>query len=75
LKQFLRFGEMKERGYFSNRMAAARRIAEGFPAPYELGPNTLAWDLDEVEAYVASLPRRVPKVSGKPASTAKLEAV
>jgi hypothetical protein len=61
-----RFKEMKERGYFHDRVAAARAMERGFPAPRELGPNTLAWDLDEAEAYVAALPRRVPKASTKP---------
>ena len=51
---------MKERGYFANRMAARRAVQRGFPAPYELGPNTLAWDLDEVEKYDETRPRRLP---------------
>jgi hypothetical protein len=75
LRRFARFKEMQERGYFHDRVAAARAIDRGFPAPLELGANTLAWDLDEVEAFVAALPRRIPKVSGKTASAAKLEAV
>jgi hypothetical protein len=61
VRRFVRFAEMQERGYFANRMAAWRAVRSGFPAPYELGKNTLAWDLDEVEAYVATLPRRVPE--------------
>jgi predicted DNA-binding transcriptional regulator AlpA len=64
-RRFARFKEMKERGYFNDRMAAARAVQNGFPAPIELGPNTLAWDLTEAEAYVASLPRRVPGTSGR----------
>jgi predicted DNA-binding transcriptional regulator AlpA len=63
-----RFREMKERGFFNDRVAAARAVERGFPAPRELGPNTIAWDLDEAEAYVASCPRRVPKA--KPPSDA-----
>jgi predicted DNA-binding transcriptional regulator AlpA len=59
-RRFVRFAEMQERGYFANRMAAWRAVRSGFPAPYELGKNTIAWDLDEVEVYVATLPRRVP---------------
>jgi predicted DNA-binding transcriptional regulator AlpA len=59
-RRFARFKEMRERGYFANRMAAWRAVQNGFPPAYELGKNTIAWDLDEVEAYVATLPRRVP---------------
>ena len=30
-----------------------RRAKDGtFPKPYRLGPNTVAWDLDEVEAAI-----------------------
>jgi predicted DNA-binding transcriptional regulator AlpA len=76
-----RFKEMKERGFFNDRVAAARAIERGFPAPRELGPNTIAWDLDEAEAYVASRPRRVPTAKasapsakrGRPAKTASSE--
>jgi hypothetical protein len=53
-----RFNEMKERGFFNDRVAATRAVKRGFPPPIELGPNTVAWDLDEAEAYVAALPRR-----------------
>jgi len=70
-RRFARFKEMKERGYFNDRMAAARAVERGFPAPYELGPNTIAWDLDEVEAYDKSRPRRTPKTGAKkPAAAA-----
>jgi predicted DNA-binding transcriptional regulator AlpA len=65
MRRFARFKEMKALGYFNDRTAAARAIERGFPAPFELGPNTLAWDLDEVEAYIATRPRRVPKTGAK----------
>lgn len=29
-----------------------------FPAPIELGPNSLAWHRSEIDAWRASLPRR-----------------
>jgi predicted DNA-binding transcriptional regulator AlpA len=64
-KRFARFKEMQERGYFNDRMAARRAVERGFPAPIELGPNTIAWDLAEVEAYASILPRRMPN-GGKP---------
>jgi predicted DNA-binding transcriptional regulator AlpA len=68
--RFARFKEMKERGYFANRMAAWRAVRNGFPAAYELGPNSIAWDLDEAEAYVAKLPRRIPgKQTPQPPTT------
>jgi predicted DNA-binding transcriptional regulator AlpA len=69
--RFARFKEMKERGYFANRMAAWRAVRNGFPAAYELGPNSIAWDLDEAEAYVAKLPRRIPGKTN-PAATNNL---
>jgi predicted DNA-binding transcriptional regulator AlpA len=69
-RRFARFKELKALGYFSNRMAAWRAVQNGFPPAYELGPNTVAWDLDEVEAWLASRPRRAPKTGGKaPVST------
>jgi predicted DNA-binding transcriptional regulator AlpA len=60
-RRFARFKEMKERGYFNDRMAARRAVERGFPSPIELGPNTITWDLDEVESYIDSRPRRTPK--------------
>jgi hypothetical protein len=43
-------------------MALARAIAwYGFPKPLALGANTLAWDLNEIDTWVASRPRIVPK--------------
>jgi hypothetical protein len=66
---------MKERGYFNDRTAAARAIDRGFPAPIEFGPNTLAWDLDEVEEYVSSRPRRVPKTGAAKTHASVAEAV
>jgi len=64
-RRFARFKQMQELGYFANRMAVRRAVQNGFPAPYELGPNTVAWDLDEAEAYAAGLPRRRPGSKAK----------
>jgi predicted DNA-binding transcriptional regulator AlpA len=61
-RRFARYKRLKELGYFDNRTSLARAIQAGFPAAYELGPNTVAWDLDEVEAWFDSRPRRTPKI-------------
>ena len=60
-----RYKQLHEEKIFSNRMDAARKIAAGFPAPLELGPNTLAWDYDEILDWLASRPRRHPKCDSK----------
>jgi hypothetical protein len=65
-RRLARFKEMKERGYFANRMAEWRARQRGAPAPYELAPRTLAWDIDEYDAYLANR-RRLPK-SGEAAT-------
>jgi hypothetical protein len=48
---------MVELGYFKHRMSPSRMQAEGFPPPYALGPNSIAWDLDECEAWLSTRPR------------------
>ena len=41
-----------------SRSQAWRKIRAGrFPAPVQMGPNSIAWYRDEVEAYVDSPPR------------------
>jgi predicted DNA-binding transcriptional regulator AlpA len=76
--RFIRFKELKERGVFNDRMDAARKIDAGFPPPYEMSPNVIAWDADEVEQWLASRPRRRPKTGSKKpildADTANVEA-
>jgi predicted DNA-binding transcriptional regulator AlpA len=80
-RRFARFNEMKERGFFQNRMAAWRAVHDyGFPAPIEMAPNTVAWDLDEAEAHVATLPRRAPgqpsrKKGGRKPSTTNVTTI
>ena len=54
-----RYEEMHARGFFPNRTTARRMVEKGFPRPIELGPNMIAWDLDEAESHVATLPRRM----------------
>ena len=73
-RKWIRYREMKERGYFNNRPACNRAIAAGYiPAPVELGENTLAWDVDELAEFDAKRPRRHPKSSYTP--SVKAEAV
>jgi predicted DNA-binding transcriptional regulator AlpA len=64
-RQFVRFKELHERGVFHDRMDAARKVAAGFPKPIEMGPNSIAWDLEEVDAWLASRPRRQPKTGAR----------
>lgn len=56
MRRYLRFNDLVARGLFNNRTSLARAIRAGrFPGPVELGPNSKAWPLDEVEAYEAQL--------------------
>ena len=42
-----------------SRVQLWRDIRAGiFPAPFELGPNRIAWSRSEIEAWKASRPRR-----------------
>jgi predicted DNA-binding transcriptional regulator AlpA len=62
----VRYRYLKEEGIISDRMALARAIDwYGFPRPIALGANTLAWDLDEVKAWITSRPRVAPKTGAK----------
>jgi len=62
-----RFRRLKVEGIVDNWMTLRRWIAnEGFPAPIALGPNSVAFDMAAVYAWVASRPRRVPKISQRP---------
>jgi hypothetical protein len=65
-KRYVRYADLLADGIFTNRMDAARKVASGFPAPIELGPNTICWDREEVAAWLASRPRRRPKTGAKP---------
>jgi hypothetical protein len=68
-----RFRRLKGEGIVDNWMTLRRWVAnEGFPAPIALGPNSVAFDMAAVYAWVASRPRRIPKVSQRPKP--KLEA-
>lgn len=71
--KLVRYKQLNEEGIIPDRMALARKIEkERFPKPLAMGPNTLAWDYDEVCAWVASRPRRAPKTGAKkPVNTAE----
>jgi prophage regulatory protein len=57
-RKILRESEVKERSGKS-RAQRWRDIRAGrFPAPVELGPNSIGWFEDEVEEWLASRPRR-----------------
>jgi hypothetical protein len=59
----VRYAFLKEKGIITNRMQLARAIQKyGFPQPLEIGTNTLAWRWEEIEAWIDSRPRRIPKV-------------
>ena len=41
-----------------SRVQCWRRIRKGtFPAPVQLGPNSIGWIEDEIDAWLASRPR------------------
>jgi predicted DNA-binding transcriptional regulator AlpA len=70
--EFIDYKYLEQNKIVTNRMCLARAIElYGFPKPVALGANRLAWHLDEVQAWIASRPRRAPKTgkSGDPDET------
>jgi predicted DNA-binding transcriptional regulator AlpA len=66
---FVNYRYLEDEGIMPNRMTLARSIEQlGFPKPVELGKNRIAWNLDEVRAWLASRPRRTPKTGARKAS-------
>ena len=58
MARYLRYPDLKARGIVNNRMTLRRWIAEnGFPAGVQLGPNSVAWREDEVDAWLSSRQR------------------
>jgi prophage regulatory protein len=58
MAKYLRFADLKARGIIDNRVTLQRWVAElGFPPAVKLGPNTLAWREDEIEAWLGSRER------------------
>ena len=53
----VRFADLKRRKIINNWPTLLRWIErEGFPSGFKLGPNTLVWFEDEIEAWIASRP-------------------
>ena len=56
-RRILRDPQVRERTGLS-RVQRWRRVRKGtFPAPVQLGPNSIGWYEDEVEAFIANRPR------------------
>lgn len=52
ITRYLRFGDLKARGIVGTRTTLSRWIRDNhFPAGVLLGPNTVAWPEDEIEAW------------------------
>jgi prophage regulatory protein len=55
MPRYLRFADLKAAKIIDNRMTLSRWIKNnGFPRPVKLGPNTVAWPEDEVQAWLES---------------------
>jgi predicted DNA-binding transcriptional regulator AlpA len=66
---FVTFRYLQSENIMPNRMTLARSIEQlGFPQPLALGKNRIAWRLEEVEAWLASRPRRTPKTGANKAA-------
>jgi predicted DNA-binding transcriptional regulator AlpA len=70
---FVNYRFLEAEGIVPNRTTLSRSIEQlDFPKPVELGKNRIAWDLDEIRAWLASRPRRMPgnkkKASSRPES-------
>jgi predicted DNA-binding transcriptional regulator AlpA len=72
---FVNYRYLEQNRIVTNRMYLARAIEYyGFPKPIAFGANRLAWDLAEVEAWIASRPRRAAKTGAKKPKPAAAEA-
>ncbi len=66
----LRYPEVERRTGLS-RVTIWRKVRAGtFPAPRELGPNSVGWLESEIEAWRESRPRRGPTAPTAPQPTA-----
>jgi predicted DNA-binding transcriptional regulator AlpA len=69
---FVTYRYLEAEGIMPNRMTLARAIDQlDFPKPIALGKQRIAWDLDEVRAWLASRPRRSPKTGANEAAPNK----
>jgi predicted DNA-binding transcriptional regulator AlpA len=59
MSALLRYTDLKARRIINNWPTLLRWIErEGFPAGFNLGPNTRAWREADVEAWLASRPSK-----------------
>ena len=57
-KRLYRYADLEAIGIVSNRPTLSRWIKSGrFPAPIQLGPNSVAWIADEVDSHLKQLAR------------------
>ena len=60
MRRYVKFRGLRENGVVDNRVTLSRWIREqGFPPPVQLGPNSVAYPVDEVEAWLASRKREL----------------
>jgi hypothetical protein len=63
---FINYRYLERQGIMPNRVTLMNSINKhGFPPPIELGANRLAWDLEEVQQWLATRPRRYPGTRAK----------
>ena len=64
-------GKEVERRTGKSRIQRWRNVKAGtFPAPVETGPNRIGWFEDEIDAWLASLPRRTYSAETAPEAAA-----
>ena len=62
MTRYIRFADLKKKGIVNIRCTLRRWIMnEGFPTPTYLGPNSAAFQEDQVEAWIKSRPQRAPQ--------------
>jgi predicted DNA-binding transcriptional regulator AlpA len=60
---YVKYEHLVEQGIIASRPQLARWTErEGFPKAIVFGPNSLRWDLTEVNQWIATRERRAPKV-------------
>ncbi|MBT5434749.1 MAG: AlpA family transcriptional regulator, partial [Rhodospirillaceae bacterium] len=57
-RRMLRVKQVCAQGGFSRSTLYNKIKAGDFPAPIEIGPNAVGWPAHEIDAWVASRPRR-----------------
>ena len=62
-----RYADLKERKIVNSRMTCWRWVKQGLlPPPIDLGPNSIGFDADLVDAIVASRQRAPAKAEAAP---------